>query len=97
MMDLKKMIRAELDRNSGKLSPDFIDEVSQSATVVVHRRLTHNTRVCVIVLPSGHELVGYAQVLDAKNDDESIGRKVAYDNAKEQLWSTLGSIAKVVG
>jgi len=96
-MSLLKSIEHELDRNGGKLSPKFIDTIANnSLNKVTHHQMTPNTRVCVVTLYSGHELVGYAQVLDAENDVELIGQEVAYKNAIEQLWSVCGNIAKVV-
>lgn len=53
-------------------------------------------RACTITLPTGHEVVGIAQVLDAKNDNEDIGNAVALTRAKNELWPLLGSIAKVL-
>ena len=37
-----------------------------------------------------------AQVLDAKNDGEELGNKVAYERAVNELWAICGSIAKIV-
>jgi len=91
----------ELDRamanNGGKIPKSFIDMYLNSPrTRVVHVRPTPNTRVCVITLTTGHDLVGYAQVIDADNDVESIGQEVAYDNAKEEIWRVFGAIGKVL-
>ena len=47
-------------------------------------------------MPTGHEVIGIAQVLDAKNDNEDIGNTVALTRAKNELWPLLGSIAKVL-
>ena len=51
---------------------------------------------CTITLPTGHEVVGIAQVLDAKNDNENIGNLAALSKAKNELWPLLGTIAKVL-
>ena len=51
-------------------------------------------RICIITVPSGHEVLGVAQVLDINNDVESLGNSVALQNATNELWRTLGSIAK---
>ena len=92
------ILEKELKKNHGKISKEFIDGfLNDPSTVVTHMRVTSNTRVCVITLTTGHDLVGYAQVLDEKNDVESIGQEVAYNNAKEEIWSAFGSIAKVIG
>lgn len=88
-------IHKELKRNNNKLSEDFINSIKNHPhNTVTHVHPTRNTRVCVVTLYTGHELVGYAQVLDENNDDELIGQKVAYDNAIKQLWTLCGSIAK---
>lgn len=88
-------IRKELKRNDGKLSFKFITDLADSGETT-YLQPTPNMRLCVITLPSGHEVLGKAQVLDAKNDDKYIGNKVAYDNAVNELWAVCGSIAKVV-
>ena len=86
-----------MEANGGKIPVSFIDQhLNHSDTKVTHVQLTPNTRVCVITLTTGHDLVGYAQVLDADNDVELIGQEIAYNNAKELIWATFGSIAKVL-
>ena len=82
--------------NSGKIPQSFIGNELYAAKVT-HMKITPNTRVCVITTLSGHDLVGYSQVLDAKNDVELIGQEIAYRNAAEQAWSVYGTIAKVIG
>lgn len=90
-------LKNDLKKNSGKISQSFVEKyLNDSDTKVTHTQVTPNTRVCVITLCTGHDLVGYAQVLDAKNDVELIGQEVAYDNAKEEVWKAFGSIAKVL-
>jgi len=90
-------LRNELENNKGKISKTFCDGMlNDPQTQVTHAQVTPNTRVCVITLTTGHDLIGYAQVLDAKNDVELIGQEVAYENAAENIWAVLGSIAKVI-
>jgi len=96
-MELIEYLKTELEQNVGRIPLSMISNILNSPnTKVTHKQITPNTRVCVITTLYGHDLVGYAQVLDAKNDVELIGQEVAYDNAKEQLWAILGSIAKVI-
>lgn len=91
--ELKKV----LEENSGKISASYIEQyLNDKNTKVTHSQITPSIRVCVISLSTGYELVGYSQVLDSKNDVELIGQKVAYENAKEQIWSVFGSIAKII-
>ena len=90
-------LKNELDTSNGKISKTYVDGyLNDPRTKVSHMQVTRNTRVCVITLPTGHELVGYAQVLDSNNDVELIGQEVAYNNAAEEIWSVFGSIAKVL-
>jgi len=88
-------LKDRMDENDGKIPFSFIqDEVKRGQ--VQYMQLTPNMRVCVITLRTGHEVIGVAQVLDAKNDVESIGNEVAYANAVNELWKVFGSIAKVL-
>ncbi len=94
---LIEKLKIELESSGGKISPRFVEGVLNCPmNKVTHAQVTPNTRVCVITLRSGHDLVGYAQVLDAKNDVELVGQEVAYKNAADSIWSVLGSIAKVL-
>ena len=90
-------LKKNLDDNNGKISYPFIESyLNHKDTKVSHAKITPSTRVCVITLPTGHDIVGYAQVLDSKNDVELIGQEIAYNNAKENIWAAFGSIAKVL-
>ena len=91
---LVQKIEKELRQNHNKISFDFIQRISNNSTGTYHQ-LSDNTRVCVLRLDTGHEVVGYARVLDKKNDDPAIGNKVALDNATDELWSLIGTIAKL--
>lgn len=88
-------IKKELKDQNNKLSYSFIQNLAARATVI-YIQPTPSMRLCVLQLESGHEVLGKAQVLDSNNDLEEIGNKVAYTNAVEELWATIGNIAKVV-
>jgi len=88
-------IKAQLKENNGKISKEFIDNLAEDAECLFLHP-TSNMRLCILKLYSGHEVLGMAQVLDAKNDDEVMGNKVAYDRAVDELWNVCGAIAKVV-
>lgn len=93
-MNLIDLVCKELKTNDNRLSLPFIDSIADKSKVE-YFKLTENTRVCVMILPTGHELVGVAQVLDAVNDVEELGNTVALGNAKDQLWKLCGTIAKL--
>ena len=95
MQALADNIEAQLIANNGKIGKDFINNLAEHAEVI-HHQMTANTRVCVIKTYSGHEVVGYSQVLDSDNDVEEIGQQVAFDNAKDKLWQVCGAIAKII-
>ena len=61
-------IKHELSVNSNKISKRFIDDLADSATSVIYIKPTPNMRLCIITLPSGHEVLGKAQVIDAANE-----------------------------
>ena len=87
-------IKEHIQENKGKISKDFIDNLAAGADVI-YLHPTPRTRICIMTIYSGHEVVGFSRVLDPKNDVEEIGNKVAYDNAKNELWDVCGSIALI--
>ena len=93
-IEFTSAIQAMLQTNSGKLSYPFIKSVADSATTL-YLHPTPNMRLCILTLPTGHEVLGKAQVLDSANDVEELGNKVAYDNAVKELWDVCGAIAKL--
>ena len=93
-MDFIHDIVSELEANNGKLSYPFIQSVADSATRAFLQP-TPNMRLCILTLPTGHEVLGKAQVLDSANDVAELGNKVAYDNAVNELWAVCGTIAKL--
>lgn len=93
-MNLQQLIIDELEANSNKISSTFIDNIVAKSTVQ-YLHPTPNMRLCIITLPTGHEVLGKAQVLDADNDDESKGNSVALSDAKIEIWTLVGSIAKL--
>lgn len=93
-MNLQQLIIDELEVSSNKISPAFIDNIVAKSTVQ-YLQPTPNMRLCIITLPTGHEVLGKAQVLDTSNDVESIGNSVALTNATNEIRTLVGSIAKL--
>lgn len=90
------LISDSLEKNNNRILSSTIDSIlDMDETIINYHRLTPSMRVCVIILPTGHEVIGVAQVLNAKNDVKAIGNKIAYNDAKEKLWEVVGSIAKI--
>ena len=93
-MNLQQSIIDELAGNSNKISPLFINNIVAQSSIQ-YLKPTPNMRLCIITLPTGHEVLGKAQVLDAANDVEQIGNNVALTNATNEIWALVGSIAKL--
>ena len=92
--DLQQLIIDELAGNSNKISPKFINNLV-AMSLVQYLHPTPNMRLCIITLPTGHEVLGKAQVLDASNDVEQLGNSVALTNATNEIWTLVDSIAKL--
>ncbi len=46
--------------------------------------------LCILTLANGYTIKGLAACVDESNFDVSIGRKVAYQNAFDQIWPLEG-------
>ena len=95
MKVIADVIKLNLESNGGKIPFDFIQNLAENADIK-YLHPTPRTRICVLTIYSGHEVVGISQVLDPKNDVEEIGNKVAFDNATKELWAVCGSIALAI-
>ena len=93
--DLLNSIANELESNGGKLSKTFVDDYTKSCTYE-YGKVGDSARVCVMTTTTGNKVVGSALVLDPNNDVEEIGNKVARENCKDELWSFLGGMAKML-
>lgn len=94
MLKLQEAIIDELKEKNNRISSTFINNIAEKSEVK-YFQLTPNMRVCTITLPTGHEVLGKAQVLDSNNDVEEIGNRIAYVNAVNEIWTLVGAIAKL--
>lgn len=94
MFNFQEDIINELKEKNNRISSTFINNIAEKSEVK-YFQLTPNMRVCVVTLPTGHEVLGKAQVLDSNNDVEEIGNRVAYVNAVNEIWTMVGAIAKL--
>lgn len=74
--------------NAPRLTPALIDEqiAAEAYWVPSGTALT----VCVLTLRNGFNVVGYSKPVLADNFDEALGRKIARDKAREQIWQLEG-------
>ena len=73
-----------------KLTKEYLE--SQIKDVQYIETVPNKCVHCVITVHNGYTFHGDAGVIDSTNFDLSIGKKVAYDNAFEKMWSIYGFI-----
>lgn len=61
---------------------------------VSYHHFGETTTVCAITLTNGFTVTGTSGCVDPNNFDETIGRKVAYDNAAKEIWAVAGYLEK---
>ena len=69
---------------------DYMDKLGQ-----VQQPMPHDPRLglltfCILVLKNGFMEVGKSACASPENFDELLGRKIAFNNAREKLWPLLG-------
>jgi hypothetical protein len=69
-----------------------VAEVRKAIVETAYVRLGKKMMVCHLTLANGHEVVGVSAIVDPEKFDVVIGRKIAYDNAVNEVWKHMGSI-----
>jgi hypothetical protein len=74
--------------NAPRITPNDVDNeiVAEQFHVFPGTTVT----VCCMTLRNGFTTVGHSAAASPANFDEEIGRKVASDNARQQIWPLLG-------
>lgn len=88
---MEKEIEQELTRkglNAPRISPAQIDAQIVGEAYYVFPGTT--VTVCCLTLRNGYTALGHAASVSADNFDEEIGRKVAHENARRQIWPLEG-------
>jgi hypothetical protein len=78
--------------NAPRLTPDHIDAqiVKEAYHVFPGTTLT----VCALTLQNGFLVVGESAAASPSNFDESIGRRIARDNARNKIWALEGYVLR---
>ena len=73
-------------------TPDEIEEkiVNQQ----YHQFPGTTTTVCCLTLENGFTVVGQSAAVSAANFDRDVGRKVAYEDARQKIWALEGYLKK---
>jgi len=75
-----------------RLTPDHINEQIVHASYHVFPGTT--VTVCCLTMRNGFNTVGHSAAVSPENFDEDIGRKVAYEKAKNEIWQLEGYLLK---
>ncbi len=75
-----------------RLTPQDIDDqiVGEAYHVFPGTTLT----VCALTLRNGYHVTGESAAASPENFDESIGRKLARDNARNKIWALEGYLLR---
>jgi hypothetical protein len=79
-----------------RITPSDLDAAIDSVDVVKHITPSGSVlRWAVLNLKNGFSVTGKpSAAVSAANDNEEIGRQVAIDNARSELWAYLGYLLK---
>ena len=64
-----------------------------SALIGMHKQLETLT-FCVLILKNGFTVTGESACASPENFDPEIGKKIAYQNAREKIWLLEGYLLK---
>lgn len=73
-----------------ELDAGLIDEADEANTPDALRLLTF----CVLVLENGFTVTGESACASPENFNADIGRKIAYENARQKIWPLEGYLLK---
>lgn len=71
-----------------RLTPGDIDRVIISETYTILP--SGKAMVCEITLVNGYTVRGESACVSKENFDEGIGRKIAFENARNKVWELEG-------
>lgn len=74
--------------NAPRLTPALIDAQIVSADYYVFPGTT--LTICCLTLRNGYPVTGKSAAASPSNFDEEIGRKIAYENARNEIWALEG-------
>lgn len=77
--------------NAPRLTPDHIDaQIVSEEYGVFAGRMT----VCVLTLKNGFLIAGESSSVSKENFDEQLGRKIAFDNARNKICAFEGYLLR---
>lgn len=91
----EEAIEAEIQAkglNAPRLTPALIDKVIMGSAYHVFPGTT--LTVCALTLRNGFIVTGESAAASPENFNEEIGRKIAYDNARQKIWALEGYLPR---
>lgn len=89
--ELESAIR-DLGLNAPRLNPNLVNGLIKSADYYHFPGTT--TTVCCITMINGGTVTGESACVSIENFNADIGRSVAFENAREKVWTIAGAILK---
>lgn len=89
--EIEKEIQAK-DLNAPRLTPSLIDSVIVKSDYYVFPGTT--LTVCCLTLLNGFNVTGESAAASPENFDAEIGRKIAFENARDKIWMLEGYLLK---
>lgn len=95
--------------NAPRLTPDYIDSKIKHAEYILPRDVCKRDNgveifdaplplqtltFCILTLENGFTVTGESACASPENFDAEIGKKIAYDNAREKIWLLEGYLLK---
>jgi len=75
-----------------RLTPDNIDS---TIMVTSYFRVPNTTTtICALILTNGYVVVGKSAAVSMENFDGELGQKIAFGNARDQIWALEGYYMK---
>jgi hypothetical protein len=90
-VDIENEIQAK-GLNAPRLTPEMIDAAIVTEQYYVFPGTV--TTVCCLTLRNGYTVTGESAPASPQNFDESIGRKLAFQKARERIWALEGYVLR---
>lgn len=79
-------------KTAPRVTPTDIDGTVDSAAYYVFPGTT--LTICALTLKNGFTVVGHSAAVIADNFNEEIGRKIAFDDARDKIWPLEGYLLR---
>lgn len=75
-----------------RLTPAHIDSLIKD--ILYHRVPNTTVTICSLVLMNGFVINGESAAASLDNFNESIGKEIAYENARDKIWQLEGYLLR---